>query len=80
MITSTNMQMFMKEFCHFFSFYFRMIFYLKNNLKIFHVRANSYRFFSLAPKEEAKEKNLDFSLGGGKKSLSCFMTDPAPPL
>ena len=35
-----------------------MIFYLKNNLKLFHVRANSYRFFSLAPKEEEKEKKI----------------------
>ena len=46
------------EFCQFFSFYFRMIFYLKYNLKIFHVRANSYHFFSLAPKEEEKEKKF----------------------
>ena len=37
-----------------------MILYLKNNLEPFLTRANSYRFFSSAPKEEEKEKKLEF--------------------
>ena len=32
--------------------------YLKNNLKPFHVRANSYLCFSSAPKEEEKGKKI----------------------
>ena len=44
------------EFRQFVSLYFRMKSYLKNNLKPFHVRANSYLCFSSAPKEEEKVK------------------------
>ena len=57
---SANMQIFMKGPLSVFSFHFRMILFLKNNLKPFHVRASSYLFFSSAPKEEEKEKKLEF--------------------
>ena len=56
-----------------------MVPYLKNDLKPSHVRANSYLCFSTVPKEEKKVKNQN-SLDRGKKDLSYFMTDAAPPL